>query len=234
MIAGADAGVLERARQTLGTSDDAIYVTVANALRDRNVRGVIADVGCGQGRFRAAAADLCSSYVAIDVFRHPALPVAARFAAADLDREPIPLRDGSVDASVAIETIEHLENPRAFFRELVRIVRPGGWIAVSTPNQLSLLSLASLAVKGHFAAFQDGSYPAHRTALLETDLRRIAAECRLEEITVIYTCRGRVPLTALHYPTAVARLAPRAFSDNIVIVGLRPASASSSQLPAPR
>ena len=219
MIAGADTGVIERAHQTLGTSDDAIYGTVAAALRVRNVRGAIADIGCGQGRFRAAVADLCSSYIAIDVLRHPTLPVDAHFAEADLDREPIPLRDGSVDAAIAIETIEHLENARAFFRELVRIVRPGGWVAVSTPNQLSLLSLASLAVTGQFAAFQDGSYPAHRTALLETDLRRIAAECGLAEIAVSYTCRGRVPLTALHYPGALARLAPRAFSDNVVVVG---------------
>lgn len=221
MIAGAEADVHERARQSLGVSADAIYATVAAALRERQARGLIADVGAGEGRFRRAAADFCSSYVAVDVLRHPALPSDVRFVAADLDRGSIPLPDASVDAAVAIETVEHLENPRALVRELARIVRPGGWVAVSTPNQLSLLSLASLLVKGQFAAFQDGSYPAHRTALLESDLRRIAAECRLEDVAVRYTCRGRVPLTALHFPRALARLAPRAFSDNIVVVGCR-------------
>lgn len=221
MIAAADADVQDRARQSLGVSADAIYAAVADALRERQVRGAIADIGAGEGRFRAAASDLCTSYVAIDVLRHPALPPDVRFVPADLDREPIPLPDASADAAVAIETIEHLENPRAFVRELVRVVRPGGCVAVSTPNQLSLLSLASLMVKGQFAAFQDGSYPAHRTALLETDLRRIAAECQLEDVAVRYTCRGRVPLTAMHYPRVFARLFPRALSDNIVLVGRR-------------
>ena len=223
MTTAADAGVLDRARQSLGISDEVIYAVVASALRERGVRGRIADIGAGEGRFRAAASDLCTSYVAVDVLRHERLAPDAAFLAADLDREPIPLAVAVVDAAVAIEVIEHLENPRAFVRELVRIVRPGGWVAVSTPNQLSVLSLGSLAVKGHFAAFQDASYPAHRTALVETDLRRIAAECALEAVEVRYTCRGRIPLTALHYPTAIARLAPRGFSDNVVVLGRRPA-----------
>ena len=221
MTAGAEASVLERARLSRGVSDDAIHETVAAELRERNVRGYVADIGAGEGRFRDVAPDVCSSYVAVDVLRHDGLPLGARFVQADLDREAIPLPDGSVDAAVAVETIEHLENPRAFLRELARIVRPGGWVVVTTPNQLSLLSLASLVVKGQFGAFQDGSYPAHRSALLEIDLRRIAAECELEQVAVRYTCRGRVPLTAMHYPAALARLAPRAFSDNVIVLGRR-------------
>jgi SAM-dependent methyltransferase len=221
MIMPADTGVLERARQSLGVSADAIYAAVAAGLRARHVRGAVADIGAGEGRFRAVAADCCTSYVAVDVLRHPGLAGAVPFVAADLDREPIPLAGASVDVAVAIEIIEHLENPRALVRELVRIVRPGGWVAISTPNQLSLLSLASLVVRGQFAAFSDASYPAHRTALLEGDLRRIAAECGLETVSVTYTCRGRVPLTAVHYPAAVARLAPRALSDNVVVLGRR-------------
>lgn len=79
----------------------------------------------------------------------------------------------------AVEIIKHLENPRAFVRELVRLVCPGGTIVVTTPNQLSLLSKWTLMIKGQFNAFQDGPglFPAHLSALLEIDLRRIAREC---------------------------------------------------------
>lgn len=220
-MTGTDVAVLERARQSLGTSADAIYATVIVALRERQAGGRIADVGCGGGHFRAAARDLCTSYVGVDVLRHAALAADVRFCRADLDREPIPLETGTVDVGVALEVIEHLENPRALVRELARIVRPGGWVVVSTPNQLSALSVASLAITGQFAAFRDGAYPAHRTALVETDLRRIMAESQLDEVTVKYTCRGRVPLSALHYPTPLARVAPRMFSDNVVVLGRR-------------
>ena len=53
------------------------------------------------------------------------------------------------------------------------------------------------------------------------DLRRIARDCRLRDEAIEYTCRGRVPLTPWHYPPAVARLAPRRLSDNIVLIARR-------------
>src|SRR5262249_7290735 len=110
-------------------------------------------------------------------------------------------------------------NPRAFCRELVRITRPGGWVVITTPNQVSALSLLTLAVKGRFAAFQDREYPAHLTALLPVDLQRIAAECGLRDITIADTEWGRVRRTAWHYPAAVAAVWPRGLSDNVVMVG---------------
>ena len=72
------------------------------------------------------------------------------------------LPDGCADAVVAVETIEHVENPRAFVRELTRLARPGGLVVVTTPNQLSLLSLLTLVTKGQFNAFEEapGLYPA--------------------------------------------------------------------------
>lgn len=75
--------------------------------------------------------------------------------------------------------IEHLENPRAFIRVLVRLTKPGGWVFVTTPNQLSLLSQMTLMLKNQFNAFQEAPslYPAHITALLEIDLIRITTEC---------------------------------------------------------
>jgi 2-polyprenyl-3-methyl-5-hydroxy-6-metoxy-1,4-benzoquinol methylase len=213
----------QRARQSLGRSDDAIYTVVERVLRERNANGVVADVGCGSGNlWRALAAPRYSRCVGVDAVCYEGLAPGIEFRAADLDRGRLPLRDGEADVVAAVETIEHLENPRAFVRELTRIARPGGWVVISTPNQLSLLSLATLALKGRFSAFQDASYPAHRTALLEVDLRRIAAECGLQDIEVRFTCRGRLPLSARHYPAPLARRFPRALSDNVVLIGRTP------------
>ena len=86
---------------------------------------------------------------------------------------------------------------------------------------MSALSLLTLVVKGRFSAFQDDMYPAHRTALLEVDLRRMLADCGLRDLDVTFTGLGRLPLSGWHYPDAVAKLAPRRLSDNIVVAGRR-------------
>lgn len=214
-----DADLDVRARQSLGVSSDAIYETVAALLRERQSSGVLADVGCGSGNLWGSLRTLFPRCIGVDAVHYDGLSAAVEFRQADLDRNPLPLSDGEADAVCAVETIEHLENPRAFCRELVRAARPGGWVVITTPNQLSLLSLGTLFVKQRFSAFQDNAYPAHRTALLEIDLRRIADECGLQEIEVRFTCHGRAPLTSAHVPRALARRFPRAFSDNVVLIG---------------
>ena len=107
-------------------------------------------------------------------------------------------------------------DPRALVRQLVRLAKPGGWGLLTTPNQRSVLSLVTLLLKGQFSAFQDTDYPAHITALLESDLRRIGGELGLTDAAIKYTGRGRLPLTSWHYPRALTALLPRALSDNLV------------------
>lgn len=207
-----------RALASRGRSDEAIYLRAAELMREAGVQGLVADVGCGEGRLRAALDGIASAYIGIDAIRFGGLPADVPFHLAELDRDPLPLADRSTDAVVALETIEHLENPRRFMRELARVTRPGGVVLISTPNQLSALSLLSLLVRQHFAAFHDSEYPAHLTALLPIDLLRIAAECGLERPRLFYSLRGRVPWTPWHYPAWSSRLLPRLLSDNVFMV----------------
>ena len=214
--------VEERALASAGRSNTAIYEMVADAFHGRDVRGErLIDVGCGHGAAWQRLKGRFSEYVGVDVVWYNDFPSDGTFVTADLDGDPVPVADATADAVVAVETIEHLENPRAFVRELVRLTKPGGWVVITTPNQLSLLSLLTLMTKGQFSHFQDGSYPAHITALLEVDLVRIATECGLANIGTDYSRQGRIVFTGRHYPRMVSRLFPRACSDNLVVVGQR-------------
>ena len=218
-----DEGLERRARQSLGSSSDAIYVMVAAGLDARAVAGGrLVDVGCGGGALWRVLGHRFSSYRGIDAVRYDEFPPDAELGLTDLDRGNWPIGENDADVVVAVETIEHLENPWAFVRGLVRIARPGAWVVVTTPNQLSLLSLTTLIVKRRFSAFQDGNYPAHRTALLESDLRRVASDCGLQDVDVAYSHHGRVPLTRWHHPRFLAHWFPRALSDNLMLIGRKP------------
>jgi len=138
----------------------------------------------------------------------------------DLDTGKAALPDACADVVACCRDDRAFGETRGpVVRELVRLAKPGGWVLITTPNQLSLLSLITLVIKKRFSAFQDIHYPAHLTALLEIDLNRIAAEAGLTEISILYSLEGRLVLTSRHYPQFLPRLFPRAFSDNILLAG---------------
>jgi 2-polyprenyl-3-methyl-5-hydroxy-6-metoxy-1,4-benzoquinol methylase len=179
---------------------------------------LLLDVGGGAGRLQTFVKEFVDRYVVVDLIRYEQLDPAVEFAKVDLETGRLPFPDGAADIVAAIEVIEHLENPRAFARELTRVTRPGGLIVVTTPNQLSFLSKLTLVLKNHFNAFGPKSYPAHLSALLEIDLLRIAQECGLSSASIRYTNSGRIPGTRWHWPWP---LRGRMFSDNVAMVCTR-------------
>lgn len=217
-------GELEsRARQSQGTSAAAIYRRVAEVIRGKHQGGgLLLDVGCGTGNLWSYLRGQFERYAGADAVHYDGFPSDATFFSLDLDGQRLHLADNTAEMVAAVETIEHLENPRAFMRELVRVAKPGGWLVVTTPNQLSLLSKMTLMLKNQFNAFQENSYPAHLTALLEVDLRRIAEECNLCDIDIFYSQQGRVPGFPWHFPGFLSRWFARAFSDNVLLLARKP------------
>ena len=126
----------ERARLSEGQSVHAVHRMIAGAMKARRLSNVVlADVGCGRGDLRAFVGARCSRYIGVDAVRYEGFPHGAEFVSADLnDPDTLALPGGQADVVASLETIEHLENPRAFMRLLNRLTRPGGWISSRRPT----------------------------------------------------------------------------------------------------
>lgn len=67
----------------------------------------------------------------------------------NIEKDELPYRDGSFDVVIFSELIEHLAiNPVWSLGEIHRILRPGGYVIVTTPNRLSLERLETYLTGG--------------------------------------------------------------------------------------
>ncbi len=195
---------------------------VAKVVQERHKGlGTLIDVGCGSGALWRTVGQGFNGYLGADVVRYNGFPSDGTFHEIDVEAGRVPLPDETGDVVAAVETIEHVENPRAFARELFRLCKPGGLVVITTPNQNSLLAKACFMVKGQFPAFQEapGSYPSHLSALLEIDLVRIAREVGLQGIETRFSDDGRIPGSRRHWPRWFKG---RLWSDNTLVAGLKP------------
>ena len=217
---------LDAARITKGTSSSIIYdLVLTTALRTIPSRADILEFGAGTASLlkMLRGVGFAGRVTAADILPRPAdLASDISWIETDLN-ERLPIGDHSFDAIISTEVIEHLENPRATFRDFSRLLRPGGTLILTTPNQESFRSLLSLLVRGHYVDFLDSSYPAHITPLVRLDLFRLCAEAGFESPEVSYSERGGLPGAPRisWQQISAALLGGQRFSDNLLMVALK-------------
>ncbi len=95
------------------------------------------DVGCGTGPFTLLTQARGFEVVSVDI--GPKLLEVARSKGARhpvaADALRLPFRDGAFDAVVTSECIEHTVAPRVAVVEALRVLRPGGMLALTCPNR---------------------------------------------------------------------------------------------------
>lgn len=110
------------------------------------------DAGCGSGRVFQYAFDESQRprlIVGVDMTAEPKgnrnIDAAAR---ADLGR--LPFRDGVFDIAISSHVAEHLTEPDLVFRELARVLKPGGRLLILTPNRWHYVTVSSALLPHRF------------------------------------------------------------------------------------
>lgn len=206
-------------KQRDGMSSEPIYALAERLIVGWNLpqEALVLDAGGGAGEFSKRLKSRFRVHLLDD---EPKSIDGITCSSGDLNGQ-WPYPDESFDAVILLEVIEHLENPRHTFREIWRLLKPGGYCVISTPNQLSLASLMCLVLRGQFQHFQNSCYPAHVTALLPIDFERITRESGLKWYGVEYTDSGRIPGTAVKWQM-IPGLRGRLFSDNMAVWAQKP------------
>jgi 2-polyprenyl-3-methyl-5-hydroxy-6-metoxy-1,4-benzoquinol methylase len=203
-----------------GTSRQDIRRLVVRMISESDLAGELLDFGAGTGELLKILSQFERLNVrGTDILARPEdLSRRVGWHQQDLN-DDLPQFAEYFDAVVCSEVIEHLENPRATFRTIARLLKPGGKFILTMPNQENIRSFLTLVFRGHFASFLGSEYPAHITALLRMDLARISREAGFSEPRFLFTDYGWMPITKTTWQKfSRGILKGRLFSDNLGMI----------------
>jgi SAM-dependent methyltransferase len=188
--ARADAVATRTGARVVGKAN-ATRLSPENAFAQK-LREVIApgdrvfDAGCGTGKFfgfdfaRAAGCQLVGADVRQDVKANPEMDFCIR---SELER--LPFLDASFDVVNCRLVIEHVDSPDVVLREFYRVLKPGGRMALFTPNLLHYFGAAARLTPHWFHVWfnsrvrgfdQDDIFSTYYRANTRRRLRRLALE----------------------------------------------------------
>jgi SAM-dependent methyltransferase len=125
----------ENYAQFLSGQDSGFFAKYADALKAGEPGARVLDVGCGVGQVVARLQTAGFEAYGVDVSQPNvtrARQVTERCQV--YDGKKLPYADGYFASAGALNVLEHVEEPEAFIQELVRVVRIGGRVVLSSPN----------------------------------------------------------------------------------------------------
>lgn len=95
----------------------------------------VLDVGCGNGAICSPIRDMGHDVTCVELVKVAGLTRDCGVESVlGGDAENLAFASGSFDLVLASEVVEHLWNPQRFFGEAFRVLRPGGFLVLSTPE----------------------------------------------------------------------------------------------------
>jgi SAM-dependent methyltransferase len=118
----------------------------------------VIDLGCGQGRVCEIAGSAGAAVIAIDLNEDAVRDVTDRmrnvpakdFRGIVSSCNPVPVPSSNCTVVVAQEVIQHVENPRAFLQEMVRIGTPDARYVISVPDSVSETIMGIVSPPSYF------------------------------------------------------------------------------------
>jgi len=118
----------------------------------------VLDIGCGDGGFTLFCGRRGAELFVADIDPENVSKAVQRLQQTEAravhplvtDANPIPLPDARLDKVVAMEVLEHVDDPAAFLAELVRVGRPGAQYLLSVPDALSERAQQGIASPAYF------------------------------------------------------------------------------------
>ncbi len=173
--------MIEEQQVVLPLKDDKIRAPISPIVHDKvldlivqylDKNSEILDLGAGEGEFSRRLIEKDFKAIPVDGFdiywRNSQIPLII----ANLDGEfasTVGSSGKQFDAIVAIEIIEHLENPYLFLRECAKLLKPNGLLFVTSPNVESITSRIIFLYTGRLIGFGEVETlrPAHITPLFK-------------------------------------------------------------------
>jgi len=151
---------------------------------------VLLDIGCGWGRWSIAAAragfqpiglDLHSDALAAAIRVSRQLNVRGDFLCSGIDE--FPLGSHSVDCGFSYSVLQHVDKNVVLrcFREIARVLKPGGTCVIQLPNKIGLVSLTQQLKRG-FRDARPGSFEMRYWS--HGEIRRSLEEAGLKDVRI--------------------------------------------------
>jgi 2-polyprenyl-3-methyl-5-hydroxy-6-metoxy-1,4-benzoquinol methylase len=115
----------------------------------------ILDFGCGEGAFSQRLIDAGMVVDGCDINTDQIKAGVTRKITLDLNRSEISDSvSDKYDIVIAVEIIEHLENPWKYLKDCISVLKDGGIIVLSTPNISSFPSRLRFFMRGSLIAYE--------------------------------------------------------------------------------
>jgi SAM-dependent methyltransferase len=136
--------LIERYYRGVSFGQTALENAIREALKHGNVRAL--DAGCGAGAPMVRKFSDQAWVVGIDVA--PCFPTGLPVVQGDLSQ--LPFRDGAFSLIFSRSVFEHLAYPERVLDEFYRVLEPGGFCIILTPNRFDYSSVVAAVTPNRF------------------------------------------------------------------------------------